>query len=140
MIGEPLLGLRKDARLTQQELADILSINVHSISSYERDKSEPPDAIKIQMATFFGVSVDYLVGITGRPHPYREESTYVPLPPDFPKDSLPELYDFMEFQTYKAKKKRNRRTENSVSEKNASDNEWETEDTCLPSDNVPSKT
>jgi len=42
MIGERLLELRKDADLTQDDLAAILHINKHSISSYERDKSEPP--------------------------------------------------------------------------------------------------
>lgn len=50
MIGERLLELRKDADLTQDDLAEILKINKHSISSYERDKSEPPDAIKIAIA------------------------------------------------------------------------------------------
>ena len=49
MIGERLLDLRKDAGLTQDELAGVLNINKHSISSYERDKSEPPDIIKIAM-------------------------------------------------------------------------------------------
>ena len=44
MIGERLLDLRKDAGLTQDELAVILKINKHSISSYERDKSELPTA------------------------------------------------------------------------------------------------
>lgn len=43
MIGERLLDLRKDADLTQDDLAEILNINKHSISSYEREKSEPPD-------------------------------------------------------------------------------------------------
>ena len=62
MIGERLLDLRKDAGLTQDELAGVLNINKHSISSYERDKSEPPDIIKIAMAEFFGVSVDSLLG------------------------------------------------------------------------------
>lgn len=41
MIGERLLDLRKDAGLTQDELALILNINKHSISSYEREKANP---------------------------------------------------------------------------------------------------
>ena len=60
MIGERLLELRKDAGLTQDELAAILKINKHSISSYEREKSEPPDAIKIEIAKYFKVSIDYV--------------------------------------------------------------------------------
>lgn len=50
MIGERLLELRKNAGLTQDDLSYILNINKHSISSYERDRSEPPDAIKIDIA------------------------------------------------------------------------------------------
>ena len=69
MIGERLLDLRKDADLTQDDLAEILKINKHSISSYERDKSEPPDAIKIAIAQYFNVSTDYLLGITDDPMP-----------------------------------------------------------------------
>ena len=60
MIGERLLDLRKDAGLTQDELAAILRINKHSISSYEREKSEPPDAIKIEIAKYFKVSRQYV--------------------------------------------------------------------------------
>ena len=40
MIGERLLDLRKDAGLTQDDLAAVLKINKHSISSYERDKCD----------------------------------------------------------------------------------------------------
>lgn len=36
MVGERLLDLRKDAGLTQDELAGVLNINKHSISSYEQ--------------------------------------------------------------------------------------------------------
>ena len=67
MIGERLLDLRKDAGLTQDELAAILRINKHSISSYEREKSEPPDAIKIEIAKYFNVSIDYLLERTNNP-------------------------------------------------------------------------
>ena len=70
LIGERLYDLRKDAGLTQDELAAILNINKHSISSYEREKSEPPDAIKIGIAKYFHVSVDYLLGLTRVRTPY----------------------------------------------------------------------
>lgn len=62
LIGERLYDLRKDAGMTQDELAELLKISKHSISAYERDKNEPPDSIKIAIARLFNVSVDYLVG------------------------------------------------------------------------------
>ena len=80
MLGERLLKLRKEAELTQDELAAILSINKHSISSYERNKSEPPDDLKIAIAEYFGVSADYLLGITDVPSPYKMEEHSVRFP------------------------------------------------------------
>lgn len=97
MIGERLLDLRKDAGLTQDELAGILKINKHSISSYERDKSEPPDAIKISMAKYFNVSIDYLLGLSDDPKPYSKSVKYFELPHSFPKDAEKSLKDYAEF-------------------------------------------
>lgn len=100
MIGERLQELRKDAGLTQDALAVILNINKHSISSYERDKSEPPDSIKIAMARYFGVTVDYLVGMSADPHPYEEEYQYIRLPAQFPREDIPRLREYAEFLLY----------------------------------------
>lgn len=97
MIGERLYDLRKDAGLTQDALADILKINKHSISSYERDKSEPPDVIKIEIARYFNVSVDYLLGITDDPAPYHNSAYTLRLPRGFPPAAKPSLLDYAEF-------------------------------------------
>ena len=105
MIGERLLELRKDAGLTQDDLAAILNINKHSISSYERDKSEPPDAIKIQIANYFNVSVDYLLGVTDVPVALDQHKLSVRLPKGFPESMLCELMSYAKYLIYKAKKK-----------------------------------
>ena len=102
MIGERLLELRKDADLTQDDLAEILKINKHSISSYERDKSEPPDAIKIAIARYFNVSMDYLLGITDDPNPIDRTTSVVRLPAGFPRKALPELANYIEYLIWKA--------------------------------------
>lgn len=104
MIGERLLELRKDADLTQDDLAEILRINKHSISSYERNKSEPPDTIKIAIAQFFNVSVDYLLGLTDVPTPVEEQNQSLRLPNGFPRKMLPELMNYIEYLTFKDKK------------------------------------
>lgn len=103
MIGERLFDLRKDAGLTQDQLGDILKINKHSISSYERDKSEPPDEIKIQIAKYFNVSIDYLLGMTDIATPYPENSGYFQLPKGFPASARKELKLYAEFLIYKYK-------------------------------------
>ena len=38
MIGERLFTLRKNAKLSQEELGKILKINKHSVSAYEKEK------------------------------------------------------------------------------------------------------
>ena len=97
MIGERLWDLRKDAGLTQDELADILKINKHSISAYEREKNEPPDAIKIAIAQFFHVSIDYLLGLTDSPTPYSTQENSLYLPSDFPENAKASLEDYATF-------------------------------------------
>lgn len=62
MIGNRLYLLRKAAGLSQAELGDMLSVSHHTISAYEKEKSDPSDATKVWLARFFGVSVDYLMG------------------------------------------------------------------------------
>ena len=104
MIGERLLELRKDAGLTQDDLALILNINKHSISSYERNKSEPPDAIKIAISRYFNVSVDYLVGLTDVPTPIEQQDTIVRLPDGFPQEMYAELMNYVGYLMYKTKK------------------------------------
>ena len=105
VIGERLYELRKDADLTQDDLAAILNINKHSISSYERDKSEPPDAIKIAMAKYFDVSVDYLLGITDNPMPLDKQANVVRLPNGFPRHLMPELMNYISYLMFKEKQK-----------------------------------
>lgn len=105
MIGKRLLELRKDADLTQDDLAAILKINKHSISSYERNKSEPPDAIKIAIAQYFNVSVDYLLGLTEIPTPIERQNQVLRLPTFFPRKCLPELLDYVDYLIYREQKK-----------------------------------
>jgi transcriptional regulator with XRE-family HTH domain len=101
LIGERLLDLRKDAGLTQDELAAILKINKHSISSYEREKSEPPDIIKIEIANYFHVSIDYLLGVTDNPNAYDHEHNILLLPNALPQSAKKSLYDYVDFLEYK---------------------------------------
>jgi len=99
MIPDRLIKLRKEAGLTQQKLADILHVKKHSISAYERGHNEPPDDIKIMIARHFGVSIDYLLGITDDPVPkYADhENTYISLPNSVPEQVMQTFLDFKDF-------------------------------------------
>ncbi len=60
--GEILKMLRKNAHMTQQELADMLWISKSSVSCYEQDTRFPSSEMLIRIANVFHVSVDYLLG------------------------------------------------------------------------------
>ncbi|MGN0520936.1 MAG: helix-turn-helix domain-containing protein [Candidatus Fimenecus sp.] len=64
--SERLRGLREDRDLTQTQLAEILHTSQKAISNWENGRNEPPYDILIKYAKFFGVSADYLLGITDK--------------------------------------------------------------------------
>lgn len=54
--------LRINNNLTQTMLANVLNIANNTLSQYENDQRQIPDEIKMKIADYFGVSVDYLLG------------------------------------------------------------------------------
>ena len=60
--GTRLRRLRISKDVTQQELADLLKVKSAAISKYETgSKSYPKIEFLIQLAEYFGVSIDYLL-------------------------------------------------------------------------------
>ena len=80
MIGNRLYLLRKAAGLSQIELGNMLSVSHHTISSYEKGKSDPSDETKVWLARYFGVTVDYLVGLSDEPFHSNAGQDVLPLP------------------------------------------------------------
>lgn len=60
--GEILRSLRKNVKMTQDELAKALHISTSAVSSYEQDVRFPSPEMLINIADVFNVSVDYLLG------------------------------------------------------------------------------
>lgn len=58
-IGQKLKILRKEQRLTQQELADRLGIKRATVSNYEIGRRSPHLSELRRIAEFFGVGLDY---------------------------------------------------------------------------------
>ena len=59
------------------------TVTHHTISAYEKEKSDPSDATKVWLARFFGVSVDYLMGLSDERYPgYAAASSDVLLLPE----------------------------------------------------------
>ena len=73
MKGSRIKLLREEKGLKQEELAKILSIAPSTIGMYERDAREPNDEIKLKMAEYFGVSIDFLLGKSDVRNPDKVE-------------------------------------------------------------------
>ncbi len=59
---ETVRFLRKQNRMTQNELGDVLGYGYSAISNYESGRNEPSINNLIKIADYFNVSIDYLVG------------------------------------------------------------------------------
>ena len=56
--------LREDLDKTQKEIAAILMCDQSLYSKYEREERPLPLEYAIKLAQFYGVTLDYLVGMT----------------------------------------------------------------------------
>ena len=61
-------ALREDADLKQKEMAALLHQTTYS--DYELGKLNVPAPVLIQLARFYGTSVDYILGLTNQKEPY----------------------------------------------------------------------
>ena len=62
--------LRIEQGLTQQKVAELLHVSQNTYSQYEIGVTRFPLEAVIQLAKFYNVSMDYLVGLTDEPKPY----------------------------------------------------------------------
>lgn len=67
-----LRNLREDRDLNQKAVAEVLHVSQTTYSRYENGTLDIPSASLIALARFYGTSVDYLLGLTGNPEPYRD--------------------------------------------------------------------
>ncbi len=63
--------LREDHDLTQKEIAASLLCDQSLYSKYERGERPLPLEMAVRLAQFYQTSLDYLVGLTDNPKPYR---------------------------------------------------------------------
>ena len=61
MIGTRIASLRRQAGMSQAELAEKLNLSPSTIGMYEQGRREPPLATLVRIAELFNVSLDYLV-------------------------------------------------------------------------------
>ncbi len=75
MIYERIRNLREDRDLKQKDMAELLLIGQTTYSDYELGKLNIPIPVLVQLAKYYGTSLDYLVGLTDveKPYPKKKE-------------------------------------------------------------------
>jgi transcriptional regulator with XRE-family HTH domain len=61
-----LRDLREDADLKQRQIAELLDMTAQQYSLYERGVREIPFHHVITLAKYYGVSIDYIAGLTNQ--------------------------------------------------------------------------
>lgn len=62
--AEVLKELREEKRLTHRDLAKVLNTSNGMISKWEHGLHQPTASSLVQLADYFGITVDYLLGIS----------------------------------------------------------------------------
>lgn len=64
MIGERLSEIRKDHCDTQAKLAQKLGVSLPTVRAWEQEKSSPSHEVLVKLCRLYGISSDYLLGLT----------------------------------------------------------------------------
>ena len=62
IVSEQIVNLRKENKLTQQNLAEKLNVSTAAVCKWETGTSIPEISILCKLADYFNVSVDFLLG------------------------------------------------------------------------------
>lgn len=71
--GERLYQIRKEANLSQEELAELMDVSRQSVSKWESDKAYPEMTRLLFLSDYFHVSLDYLMRGTEEEQKEQEE-------------------------------------------------------------------
>lgn len=67
---ENIRNLRIDKGYTQKQIGEYLGISQNTYSQYEIGILNYPVDVIVKLARFYGVSTDYLLGLTNEKQPY----------------------------------------------------------------------
>ena len=64
--------MREDRDLKQKEIAEAIGITQRKYSYLETGVQQWTDELLVRLAAYYGTSVDYVLGLTDDPDPYRK--------------------------------------------------------------------
>lgn len=94
IIKQRLKQLRVENGLTQEEFGKPYNLRKSTISQYESGDSRPDDELKIRIALDYGVSLDWLFGLTNKRKGDNIEDK-------LSKEAIDEINNFIEYVKYK---------------------------------------
>ena len=102
--------LREKNNLTQQQMADLFGIQRPTYTRYEKGERQPDFDLLIKIASYFGVTTDYLLGKEDEPTPKKDSLDDVQFAfygdvSDFTEEERRDLANFVEFIRAKRKGK-----------------------------------
>ncbi|MEC1428820.1 helix-turn-helix transcriptional regulator [Bacillus sonorensis] len=116
MLGKRITALRKEAGLTQEQLAKRLNITRSALSQYELGSRNPDYDLLLKIADFFEVTVDYLLGkpksvsvVKEEKAPYNVDDPDLQIAfreaSDFSEEAKQQAIDFIKYLKEKEKKR-----------------------------------
>ena len=102
MIGERLQDIRKDHNDTQQDLANKLHASLYAVRCWEQGKSNPSHEMLVEICRLYGVSADYLLGLTDEDPVYHQRRKKNSLTPE----NLTILRKFEDYLRFEQEKKK----------------------------------
>lgn len=92
--------LRKTSGYTLKQLGVLIGVGESTVSQYENEKRQPDNATLIKLASIFGVSVDYLLGVDEQSEPQVAFSGGAD---DLTEDEIAQVQDFIAYLKSKRK-------------------------------------
>lgn len=116
LIGEKIKELRKNSKITQEQLGNAIGVSKMAISYFEKGKKSPGRESLEKIADYFQVTTDYLLGRSEDPELNEEEDKIVSeegknimsLIESLPEDERKKAWEQLEmYVTYMKNKKNN---------------------------------
>ena len=94
VLGNKLKELRKEKKITQDELAKLMNVHKGSISNWENGYRFPEEKILLKLAELYDCSIDYLLGRTDIRNPIVVKKSQVSY--DVTKRDIKQYENFVE--------------------------------------------
>lgn len=116
LIGEKIKELRKNSKITQEQLGNAIGVSKMAISYFEKGKKSPGRESLEKIADYFEVTTDYLLGRSEDPELNEEEDKAVSeegknilaIIESLPEDERKKAWEQLEmYVTYMQNKKNN---------------------------------